>query len=64
MVIRSNLLGIWPIFGVVSSMWTMPVKLCIKLTKLEPYQGSLHLNSKSSYLSRISRTNAIPSRLK
>jgi hypothetical protein len=35
MLIKSTLFGIWQIFQVVSSLWTIPAKLCIRPAKLE-----------------------------
>ena len=43
MLITWKLRGIWTIFQVVSSLRTMPARLCITPKKLEPYTGSLHL---------------------
>ena len=38
--------GLAPAMFVVSSLWTKPAKLCIRPTKLEPINKSLHLVSK------------------
>ena len=43
MLIMATLLGNCSIFLVVSSLWTMPAKLYIRPTKLEPQNRSLHL---------------------
>ena len=43
MLITTNYVEFGSMFEVLSSLRTMPAKVCIRPKKLKPYKGSLHL---------------------